>query len=293
MEEQNWVRPEPGKSEMDFSVRASSLGRGWGGLDATLFDTSGGLIEFPEASRFNVGMHIGVPVRATCRCDGPIHRRLQVPGDIDIVPVGYAAAWEDEGPTLYLSISLTPSIMRSAADAMHVDLETVSVAPQMQVRDEKIYHIALAIKAELESQDRHDRVYAEGLGLALAAHLLRCYGNGSPNGACQGLTRKQLQKAISYIREHLTKDLTLSELAVLTGISPSHFKVLFKRSTGVPVHKYIVRCRVEHAVNLITQGRRTLSDVALQSGFADQSHMSRCMRRVAGMTPATVMRNAS
>src|SRR5579859_3660436 len=87
MEQRAWTRLAD-KSEMQFSLRASSEGRQWSGFDASLYDTSGGLVEVPPSSRHNVSMHIGRPVHATCRCDGPIHRRLQMPGDIDIVPVG-------------------------------------------------------------------------------------------------------------------------------------------------------------------------------------------------------------
>lgn len=74
-------------------------------------------------------------------------------------------------------------------------------------------------------------------------------------------------------------------------MSPSHFKVLFKQFVGMPVHQYVVRCRVEYAMNLLSKGWRSLDDVAARAGFADQSHMAHCMRRITGATPSTVMRN--
>jgi len=53
-----------------------------------------------------------------------------------------------------------------------------------------------------------------------------------------------------------------------------------------------MRQRVERAVNLISRGRLRLSAAALQAGFADQSHMARCMRRIRGVTPTDVVRNS-
>jgi AraC family transcriptional regulator len=278
---------------MRCAIRASSRGAGWSGLDAGLIDTSGGSKVHPATPRHNVGMQVGAPVIVTWRSNGQVRRRLQMPGDIHIVPLGHSVTWEDDRPTQYLGISLTPSLMRLAADEMHVNLDCFSMPLQMQLRDEKIEHIALAIKAELEEQDRHDRVCAEGLGLVLAAQLLKRYGRAHSNGVRRGLTHRQEQRAKDFICQNLTKDLSLTELAAVTGISPSHFRVLFKQSVGLPVHQYVIKCRVEYAVELLSKGRVKLSDVALSSGFADQSHMSRCMRRVIGLTPAEVKRSVS
>ncbi len=291
---QNTVTAKDGGAHMHFVLRASSRGRGWSGLDADLIDTPGGLIQHSVAPQYNVGMHIGAPVMTTWSHGGLTQRRLQVSGDIHIVPMAeFLPAWEDDGPTRYLGISLTPSLMRLAADEMQLNFDSFTLPPQMQLRDEKIEHIALAIKAELEEKDTHDRVYAEGLGLALAVHLLRRYGRGQSNGVKHGLTHKQLQSVRDYILEHLVQDLSLYKIASITGISASHFRVLFKQSIGLPVHKYVIKCRVERAVELLSNRRVKTSEVALKSGFADQSHMARCMRRVIGLTPAEVKRNAS
>jgi AraC family transcriptional regulator len=59
----------------------------------------------------------------------------------------------------------------------------------------------------------------------------------------------------------------------------------------MPAHQYVVRRRVERAKMLLLQGRLAMSQVALESGFAHQSHMARCMRRVLGMTPADVVQS--
>jgi len=278
---------------MQTVVLASSRGRGWCGLDAGLIDTTGGVKEHPATPRYSVGMQIGAPVTATWRRNGRLQRRLQVPGDIHIVPMGHAVSWEDDRPTRYLGISLTPSLMRMAADEMGVDLDCISLPPEMELRDARIEHIALAILAELEEQDPHDRICAEGLGLALAVHLIRKYGQKRAREVTRGLTQRQVQSVVDFIRENLAKDLSLTEVASVTGISSSHFRVLFKQSIGLPVHKYVIKCRVERAVELLSNGSVELKDVAAKSGFADQSHMSRCMRRFIGLTPGEVRRSVS
>ena len=89
---------------------------------------------------------------------------------------------------------------------------------------------------------------------------------------------------------HVADDLTLCELAQIANLSPSHFKLLFKLSFGVPVHQYVVRIRVDYAIELLSRGLQPLCDVALQSGFANQSHMARCVRRATGLSPGDFRR---
>ena len=93
-------------------------------------------------------------------------------------------------------------------------------------------------------------------------------------------------------RAHLRDDLVLGRLARLAGFSASHFSVLFKRAAGLPVHEYVIQRRVERARTLLLRGDLPASQVALETGFAHQSHMARCMRRLLGLTPTAVLREA-
>jgi AraC family transcriptional regulator len=64
--------------------------------------------------------------------------------------------------------------------------------------------------------------------------------------------------------------------------------VLFKRSVGVPIHEYVIQRRVERARVLLVQSELPASQVALEAGFAHQSHMARSMRKQLGYTPSSV-----
>ena len=71
----------------------------------------------------------------------------------------------------------------------------------------------------------------------------------------------------------------------------SHFKALFRQSLGLPVHQYVVRRRVDRARALLLEGQLPLCQIALESGFAHQSHMARWMRRLLAVTPTDVVRS--
>jgi AraC family transcriptional regulator len=284
-QERAWSRHED--REMVFSVRTSSSGRHWNGFEAILYEISAGFSE-QQFVRHNVSMQIGCPLLVLSRCNGETLRRLQVPGDVKIVPPGVPRVWETESATIKLSMYLSSVLMHSAAEAMGINPDRVAVAPQLHVRDPRIEHIGWAVKAELESTEPLGRLYGESLGLALASHLLREYAPASASRWNGRLSRRRLQRVLDYIRQHLAQDLSLAQLAEIVDMSASHFKVVFKQSMGLPVHQYVIRSRVEYATSLIARGKLPLSDVALQAGFANQSHMARCMKRLTGITPAAV-----
>ena len=285
MPNRSWTRLNEG--EMQFSARHTSRDRFWTGFQATIYDTSGGLSQVPCMKELTVGMQVGPPIRTTCRRDGAVSRRLQIPGDIDLIPLGFSGAWEDEGPTSFLCIRLSPSLVQTAAEGMDVNPDRVSMPPRLQFRDPHIEHIGWAIKAELEAGDPSGRLYADSLGLALAARLLRHHAPLESHIA-NGLPKRRLQRVMDYIHDHISHDLRLADLAEVASLSSSHFKSLFKRSAGMPVHQFVIRSRVEYAIDLLVGSKLPLSDVALQAGFANQSHMARCMRRLTGMTPSSL-----
>ena len=73
---------------------------------------------------------------------------------------------------------------------------------------------------------------------------------------------------------------------MVAGLGLSHFKALFRRSAGRPVHRYVIERRVERARSLPRDGEMPLAEVALAAGFARQSHMASHLRRQLGTTPS-------
>lgn len=170
----------------------------------------------------------------------------------------------------------------------------MEIVPRYRFRDERIEHVAWALDAERRAGGPGGLLYMESLGVALAAHLLRGYGaelRDRPR-VRSGLSKPQLDRTLEYVDAHLGGSLSLAKLARVAGVSASHFKTQFKRSMGLTVHAYVVERRVERARMLIVRGGMSLSAVALEAGFAHQSHMARCMRRILGVTPAAFARGA-
>ncbi len=265
--------------------------RSWGGLTAGIYSVPAGIIEAPPSPHHLVSMHLGAPVQSVCRVNGHRSSRVQKEGDVDVIPAGLPSFWKDEAPVTFLALVLSPALVSDAAEGVGLDPDRAELTPQFQLREPQIQHIAWAVKFELESSEPSDRLYGESLGLALAAHLLRHHAPADAWVGRHGLSRRQRQRVIDYIDSHLDRRLTLAELAAVAGLGVSHFKVLFKQAFSLPVHQYVVQRRVEHATQLLLRSDRPIAEVALAAGFAHQSHMARCMRRVIGVTPRDVLRS--
>ncbi len=135
-----------------------------------------------------------------------------------------------------------------------------------------------------------DRLFVESLGKALAVRLISGPFNLTTTAARQKLSSSQKRRLVEFIKSHLDQDLSLAQLADVAAISVSHLKVLFRRTYGMPVHQYVIRCRVERARSLLVAGELPISQIALATGFAHQSHMAQAMKRVLGVTPANIAR---
>jgi AraC-like DNA-binding protein len=94
-----------------------------------------------------------------------------------------------------------------------------------------------------------------------------------------------LQRIRDYIEEHPAENIELETLAEIAGLSKWHFARAFKQSVGTPPHFYLIQRRLERAQELLSETDLSLGQIALKSGFSDQSHFSRRFRMFVGVTP--------
>jgi uncharacterized protein with GYD domain len=101
----------------------------------------------------------------------------------------------------------------------------------------------------------------------------------------RGLDYYRLQRVFEFIEAHLEDDITVETLASTACLSRFHFARAFKASTGKAPHQFISVKRLELAKSLLTEGRRSLMDVALSCHFSSQANFSRAFHRATGITP--------
>jgi AraC-like DNA-binding protein len=94
----------------------------------------------------------------------------------------------------------------------------------------------------------------------------------------------RLDRARDYIEAHALAGVTLADAAREAGLSPQHFAACFRSRYGMPVHRFQILLRLDHARRLLGRGM-PLVDVAAECGMSDQSHLTRHFKRYLGMTP--------
>jgi len=94
-----------------------------------------------------------------------------------------------------------------------------------------------------------------------------------------------VRRAREYLRENVVQAVSLSDLSEASGLSGYRLNRAFSRAVGLPPHAYQIRLRVERARELLAAGSAP-AVAASESGFSDQSHLTRHFKRITGFTPA-------
>src|SRR5882762_3664834 len=131
-------------------------------------------------------------------------------------------------------------------------------------------------------------------GQPVSGHLVSSAGDVAAEKVVQlrprirgGLPPRALRRVREFIEAHLEENIGVQVLASTAGLSMCHFARAFKRSEGVTPHNYLVQCRVRRAKDLLAATDLPLSEIALASGFSDQSHCARRFREHVGVTPSS------
>jgi AraC family transcriptional regulator len=202
------------------------------------------------------------------------------------------------------SLAICPARIDSVADAeQSVDAILVAIDPARLA-------LAAAEDGALEARLMQRSLGYDQALLDLARTLASESANGYPNGPffwnevasgfIEGLVARHtseferptrgvlgkdvLKRLRDYVVAHIDEPIEVATLAKIAGRSPFHFTRLFTRSVGVSPHRYVVYLRLRRAVELVRDGRSGLAEIAADTGFADQSHLTRWVRRVHGVS---------
>jgi len=124
------------------------------------------------------------------------------------------------------------------------------------------------------------------VGLIFASRFVKVASKEKINGEkTSAADRRRAVEAALWIDENSHEDIDLEDAAGTAGLSPFHFLRLFSGAIGVTPHQYLVRSRLRRAARLLAERERSVTDIALDVGFADLSNFVRTFHRAAGVSP--------
>ncbi|MEO0351333.1 MAG: AraC family transcriptional regulator [Cyanobacteria bacterium P01_A01_bin.15] len=258
----------------------ASYGTGWQGLTFTHYrHPPHETVEHSLLQHSLVIMDAKSCFKAERRLDGKLKHYNHGNGRVDVIPafLNHRTNWDQE--IEFSVIAICPTLLSQAAQ------REIDLIPQVAIADPVIQQLAIALKTEIQTGCLSGRLYGESLGTALAARLVQNYAVSLPSLKANGLPQLQLERVIDYIKANLSQDLSILDLATLTSMSESHFSRSFKQSVGTSPYQYLIQQRVERAKQLLKQQSRAISTIALDCGFANQTHLTKVFRQITGMTP--------
>lgn len=153
--------------------------------------------------------------------------------------------------------------------------------------DPVLYGLTQALVGAMERPGSGSALFADYVSLAFHGHVLHTYGSVILPSAPQpgALASWQLRRARAFMDARMAEDPSMVQIAAECGLSARYFARAFKKSTGIPPHRWLVMHRLERAKSLLATTNMALTDVAAACGFYDQSYFTRVFTKHEGTSP--------
>jgi AraC-like DNA-binding protein len=175
-----------------------------------------------------------------------------------------------------------PLFIEEIATSLRLDLGQLSPMRRL-VMDDPLESLCRILMREVEGGCKHGSSFFEALNRALATTILKRLIPTRP--AFQRDAR--IERAVQFLEQNFRDNISIDRVARVAGLSRYHFFRMFHLSVGMPPHEYLIKCRLREARRLIAlyADHRSLAEVAVETGFSDQTHLTRHFRREFGHTP--------
>lgn len=291
------------------NVHVSSRTLGWTGLNYERRDYRPSSRALPPAGSSQHLIFVSLTSgHIVCESDGVRGEHELSPGCVAVLPAGTSMSWHWSTPVSFSVLRLEPALLdRVARSVFGLEPHDYRLTRAERRIDTAITNIAGVLAREVVHADPGSRLYAESLASILAVHLLRQYAHSTdgdplvrypalPEATLQapaqvvrsnGLQPRPISDALAFIHTNYARELSLKDIAQAAHLSSFHLARVFKQALGVSPHQYLIQLRVSSARWLLAagSGERSLAEVAVAVGFADQSHLTRHFKRVIGTTP--------
>lgn len=152
-------------------------------------------------------------------------------------------------------------------------------------RDAHLLSLMKAMATEIEHGCPSGPLYAQSMSIALASYFWGRFASSSPPAKNSAIPPWRLDKLKAFMRDNIGNDITLDTLAYQVGMTPKHFAESFKRSCGVSPYQCFLQMRIDEAKSALSRHGSSITQIAMDFGFANPSHFSAAFRKAVGVSP--------
>jgi AraC family transcriptional regulator len=251
---------------------------------------------FVFRGRFDGGVHVSATPRLhyvglsltpcahlNCRIAGQVLSHKPSRGSLTICPAGADYAADGQGNTEAIIVAIDPGqFALAAAESSAFEAELIE---RFEGHDRTLFDLARSLAVECADGYPNGPLFWNGMASTFIDGLLVRHTSKFKDPLRGWLDEQVLGRIRDYVVAHMDEPIEAGALAKIAGRSPFHFTRIFARSVGMTPHRYVVHLRLQRALELMRDGRHGLAEIAAATGFADQSHLSRWVRRVHGVSP--------
>ena len=247
-----------------------------------------GNLEIPEHEHESFCLHFqlsGAP-NLEWWCNGRHGIEKPTAGALILLPSGTRDRARWEGVSERIMVSLDANVVREVSQQIRSSSEP-EFCIRWHFRDEALHHLLVEIGRESQAGWPLGSLYADLLGMSLAG-LMLCRHTTEPITLpeCRGgMPAKNLKLALEFITDNLHRDLRLTEIASVSGLSSFHFARLFRKATNETPHQYHLEQRIRKAKEYLRFSLRPVAEIAADVGFQNPAHFTRAFRSREGLPP--------
>lgn len=217
------------------------------------------------------------------------------PGSITLIPSGQDGSWDIDGEIevshVYLPQSRMGDCVQQLTGGKSFDLLT-----RVGFEDPVAARILDMLSREASFPDPSSTLFVEQAVDLLCLQLVRGHSSfmALPEPAlARGLAEWQVKKVTDYMREHLSEEIGLDELAGLLHLSRFYFCTAFRLATGKTPHESLRQLRIDLARKLLEDDYLSVTDIGLAVGYGTPSAFAAAFRKLVGATPTDYRRQFS
>ncbi|WP_424932966.1 helix-turn-helix domain-containing protein [Amaricoccus macauensis] len=192
-----------------------------------------------------------------------------------ILPAGTSGVCEFDDQHEITVLSIDPRLFEEAGMPRNSDFRPV-------LGD--IHPLAVQLALNSKNFAGQGRLYKETMDRALVVQLQQMLGPASIR--VPDLDDLRLRRAVDFIHDNLSEDLSLTGMANVAGMSPTHFAKAFKKAMNLSPLKYVILQRMEVASVLLRTTKLIVAEIAWRVGYGDVSRFTQHFKRQFGATPA-------